>query len=45
MNDAASCSLVFIANHKIGARLRLSNNNALLYKAGNSADLAKKIEK
>lgn len=44
MNDAASCSLPFIANHTIGARLRLSNNNALLYKKGNSSDLADKIE-
>jgi len=44
MNDAASCSLPFIANHTIGARLRLSNNNALIYKKGDEKDLAKKIE-
>ncbi len=44
MNDAASCGLVFIANDKVGARLRLSNNNALLYKKGNYTDLANKIE-
>lgn len=44
MNDAAACQLPFIANDKIGARIRLSNNNALLYKQGNVADLAKKIK-
>lgn len=44
MNDAASCGLPFIANNHIGARLRLSNNNALLYKEGNVNDLAKHID-
>ena len=44
MNDAAACGLPFIANHTVGARLRLSNNNALLYKMGDEKDLAKKIE-
>lgn len=44
MNDAASCGIPFIANNSIGARIRLSNNNAILYKKNNSVDLAKKIE-
>ncbi|HKC04982.1 MAG TPA: glycosyltransferase family 4 protein [Patescibacteria group bacterium] len=44
MNDAAACEIPFIANNTIGARVRLENNNALLYKKGNSSDLAKKIE-
>lgn len=44
MNDAAACELPFIANHTIGARVRLSNKNALTYKKGNVADLAKKIK-
>ena len=43
MNDAAACRLPFIANDEIGARLRVSNNNALLYKKGISSDLAMKI--
>lgn len=45
MNDAAACNLPFIANDEIGARARLANKNAFLYKKGNSKDLAKKIEK
>lgn len=45
MNDAAACNLPFIANDKIGARVRLTNNNARLYKQGNSRDLAKVILK
>jgi len=44
MNDAAACSLPFIANSKIGALARLSNNNALLYRIGSHRDLAAKIE-
>lgn len=44
MNDAAACELPFIANNTIGARVRLSNNNALVYKRGNVKDLARKIE-
>lgn len=44
MNDAASCSLPFIANDRIGVKERLSNNNALLYTKGNSLDLSKTIE-
>ncbi len=43
MNDMAACSKPFIANNTIGARLRLSNNNAILYQKGNFKDLAKKI--
>lgn len=43
MNDIASCGKPFIANNTIGARLRLSNNNALLYKKNDYKDLAKKI--
>jgi glycosyltransferase involved in cell wall biosynthesis len=44
MIDADGCNLPFIVNHTIGARVRLSNNNALLYKKGEEEDLAKKIE-
>lgn len=44
MNDAAACRIPFIANNTIGAKFRLSNNNALLYQIGNSKDLAEKIE-
>jgi glycosyltransferase involved in cell wall biosynthesis len=44
MNDIAACKKPFIANHTIGAKIRLSNNNALLYKQHDSNDLAKKIE-
>lgn len=43
MNDAAACSLPFIANHKIGAKERISNNNALLYTQGDPLDLAQKL--
>jgi spore coat protein SA len=43
MNDAAACSLPFIANNEIGARKRISNNNALLYKKGNAKDLAQQL--
>lgn len=44
MNDAAACSLVFIANDQIGTKTRVSMNNALLYKKDNVDDLTKKIE-
>lgn len=44
MNDAAACNLPFIANNELGARKRISNNNALLYKKGDVQDLANKIE-
>ncbi|GIK83877.1 MAG: hypothetical protein BroJett025_04990 [Patescibacteria group bacterium] len=44
MNDAAACSLPYIVNHTAGVKERLSNNNALLYKKGDSIDLSKKIE-
>lgn len=44
MVDAAANSLVFIANHTLGARERISNKNALLYKKGQTTDLVKKIE-
>lgn len=43
MNDAAACELPFIANHTIGARVRIGNNNALLYKKGNAKDLERSI--
>lgn len=43
MNDAAACQLPFIANNKLGTKLRVSNGNAFLYEQGNSKDLAKKI--
>ncbi|PIR59468.1 MAG: hypothetical protein COU69_00010 [Candidatus Pacebacteria bacterium CG10_big_fil_rev_8_21_14_0_10_56_10] len=43
MNDSASCSRPFIANHRLGAKTRISNDNALLYKQGDAADLAKRI--
>lgn len=44
MNDAASNSLPFIANDTLGDKTRISNKNGLLYKKGDSKDLAKKIE-
>lgn len=44
MNDAAACNLPFIANDKIGARIRISNNNALLYKQGDVLDMVRKME-
>lgn len=44
MNDAASCSLPFIANDTLGDKLKISNGNALLYKKNDFYDLAKKIE-
>lgn len=44
MNDAASNSLPFIANDTLGDKTRISNNNGLLYKKGDSKELAKKIE-
>jgi glycosyltransferase involved in cell wall biosynthesis len=43
MNDAAACQLPFIANDAIGATLRISNDNALLYKKGDGKDLARKL--
>lgn len=43
MNDAASCELPFIANDRIGVKLRVSNDNALLYRKGSPRDLAEKI--
>ena len=43
MNEAASCSLAFIANDKLGSRTRISNNNAVLYDRGDDGDLAKKM--
>lgn len=45
MNDAASCSLPFIANETMGDKTRISNNNALLYKQGSVLDLTKQIKK
>lgn len=44
MNDAASCSIPFIANDQIGVEQRFKNNNALRYKRGSSKDLARQIE-
>jgi len=44
MNDAAACALPFIANNEIGTEVRVSSSNALLYKKGDSHDLALKIE-
>lgn len=44
MNDSAACSLPFIANDTLGERVRVSNDNALLYKKGDTKDLAEKIE-
>jgi glycosyltransferase involved in cell wall biosynthesis len=44
MNDAAACELVFIANDKLGAKTRISNDNALLYKRGDYKDLAERIK-
>ncbi|NCN82799.1 MAG: glycosyltransferase family 4 protein [Candidatus Pacebacteria bacterium] len=44
MNEAASCRLPFIANDKLGAKTRVSNNNAVLYKRGDGKNLAEKIK-
>jgi len=44
MLDAAACGLPLVVNDQIGARERLANNNALLYKRDNVQDLAQKIE-
>jgi glycosyltransferase involved in cell wall biosynthesis len=44
MNDAAACSLPFIANSTMGDKTRLSNKNALLYKKGDADNLSKKIK-
>jgi glycosyltransferase involved in cell wall biosynthesis len=44
MVDAAACRLPFIANNTLGARERISNNNAILYKKGSWIDLSRKLE-
>lgn len=44
MNDAMACQLPFIANNTLGAKTRISGDNALLYKKGDIKDLAEKIE-
>ncbi len=44
MNDCMACGVPFIANDEVGVKVRLSNNNALLYKKNNSTDLVSKIE-
>lgn len=44
MNDAAACSIPFIANNTIGDKVRISNDNAFLYKKGDRKSLAEKIE-
>lgn len=43
MNDAMACKIPFIANHTLGVKKRLENNNALLYQQHSHTDLAKKI--
>lgn len=45
MNDLMACKRPFIANDTIGARVRISNKNAFLYKKGDEKDLSKKMEK
>ncbi len=45
MNDAAACSLPFIANSTMGDKTRISNNNAFLYTLGNTKSLVNKIRK
>ena len=44
MVEAAACNLPFIANDKIGTKLRISNNNAILYEQWNTEDLYEKIK-
>ncbi|EKE26182.1 MAG: glycosyltransferase [uncultured bacterium (gcode 4)] len=44
MVEAAACNLPFIANDKIWTKLRISNDNALLYKQGDIDDLYEKIK-
>src|SRR3989344_4150214 len=44
MNDAAACELPFIANDELGDKTRISYNNALLYRKGDTTDLYKKIQ-
>jgi len=44
MVEAAACNLPFIANDTIGTKLRISNNNALLYRKGDISDLYEKIK-
>ncbi len=45
MNDLMACGRPFIANNTIGARVRLSNRNALLYNKADVRDLAAKMSK
>lgn len=45
MNDAASCSLPFIANNTLGDKTRISNKNALLYEINNVESLTNTIQK
>lgn len=45
MNDAAACSLPFIATDSLMGSIRVSNNNAQLYKTGNVSNLVKVISK
>jgi len=45
MNDAAACSIPFIANDEMTEKVRISNKNALLYKKGDVNDLSEKIER
>jgi len=44
MVEWASCNLPFIANDKIWTKLRISNNNAILYKQWDIEDLYEKIK-
>lgn len=44
MVEAAACNVPFIANDKIWTKLRISNDNALLYKQWDVKDLYEKIK-
>jgi spore maturation protein CgeB len=44
MVEAAACNIPFIANDKIGTKLRISNNNAFLYKQRDIQDLYEKMK-
>ena len=43
MVEAAACNVPFIANDKIWTKLRISNNNAILYKQWDVKDLYEKV--
>lgn len=44
MNDAAACSLPFVASESLKDSLRLSNNNGKTYKTGSTTSLTKTIK-